>query len=196
MLEQLFSQLMGNNATGQISQTLGTDEGTAQNAIQTALPLLIGAAARQASTPEGANGLMGLLDRNADGNVVDDLAGFLGNPASGAVVGGDALDLLFGQQRPQVESNLSQTTGLSMGQIVPLLTMLAPIVLGFLGKMKQEQGLDASGVAGLLGQQTQQMEQGGIPVMGAISGLLDQNRDGNPLDDVMRMAGGFFANRR
>jgi hypothetical protein len=195
MIEQLFSMVLGGGAKDQISQTIGTDAGTAENAIGAALPLLVGAAARQASTPGGAEGLMGLLDRNQDGNVVDDLAGFLGNPQSGAGVGGDALNLLFGGQRPQVENGLSQTTGLNTGQIGTLLMMLAPIVLGFLGKVKQEQGLDASGVAGLLGQQTQQMEQSGVPVMGALSGLLDQNKDGNPLDDVMRMAGGLFGKR-
>lgn len=196
MLEQLFATVLGGGAKEQISDAIGTDHGTTQNAIQAALPLLVGAAARQASTPGGAENLMGLLDQNQDGNVVDDLAGFLGNPQSGAGIGGNVLGMLFGQQQPQVESGLSQTTGLNVGQISSLLMMLAPIVLGFLGKLKQEQGLDASGLAGLLGQETQQMEGKGIPVMGALAGLLDQNHDGSPLDDVMRMAGGLFGNRR
>jgi hypothetical protein len=195
MLNELFSQLIGGGTLSQISGALGTDEGTAQSAMQTALPVLVGAAARQASTPEGAGNLMGMLDRNQDGNVLDDLAGFLGQPQAATGVGNGVLDMLFGGQRSQVETGLSNSTGLNTSQIGSLLLMLAPIVLGFLGKMKQEQGLDIGGLAGLLGQQTQQMEQGGLPIMGVLSGLMDQNKDGNPVDDLARMAGSFFGNR-
>lgn len=196
MLNELFSQLIGSGTLSQISGALGTDDNTARNAMQTALPVLVGAAARQASTPEGAGTLMGMLDNNRDGNVLDDLAGFLGQPQAASAVGNPMLDLLFGGQRSQVETGLSNSTGLNTGQIGSLLMMLAPIVLGFLGKMKQEQGLDIGGLAGLLGQQTQQMEQGGLPIMGVLSGLMDQNKDGNPMDDLARMAGSFFGNRR
>lgn len=196
MLNELFSQLMGGETLSQISGALGTDEGTAQNAMQTALPILVGAAARHSATPSGADGLMGILDQNQDGNVLDDLAGFLGQPQAASGLGNNVLDLLFGGQRSQVETGLSNSTGLNINQIGSLLMMLAPIVLGFLGKLKQEQGLDVSGLAGLLGQQTQQMEQGGMPIMGVLSRLLDQNHDGNPVDDLARMAGSFFGNRR
>ena len=76
-----------------------------------------------------------------------------------------------------------------------LLPILAPIVLGYLGRQKQEQGLDPASLAGMLGGATQQMQQEQSPLMGMLSAVLDSNHDGSMMDDAIRLAGGFL-NRR
>ncbi len=52
----------------------------------------------------------------------------------------------------------------------------------------QSTGLSADTLQGLLGQ------IGGEGTLGQISGMLDRDGDGNPVDDIMGMAGKLFGN--
>ncbi|MNF01938.1 hypothetical protein D3C80_2010130 [compost metagenome] len=68
--------------------------------------------------------------------------------------------------------------------------MLAPIVMGYLSKQKQQNNVSNSGGLGdLIGGLT----GGGQGTKGAlidmVSGFLDKNKDGNMLDDIMGMFG-------
>src|SRR3712207_3187524 len=76
-LEGILNQTLNPSTINQMSRTLGTDESTTGNAVQVALPMLLGAMARNSSTPEGASSLLGALDRDHDGSVLDDVAGLL-----------------------------------------------------------------------------------------------------------------------
>jgi hypothetical protein len=70
--------------------------------------------------------------------------------------------------------------------------MLAPIVMGYLGKQKQTQGVGADGLGGLLGGlmggAQQQQPQGSDGIMGMLGGLLDSDGDGSAMDDIASMA--------
>jgi hypothetical protein len=72
---------------------------------------------------------------------------------------------------------------------------LAPIVMGFLGKKKAEQNLDAGGLQNMLGEQQQQMQSSGNPTMDMISGYLDRDGDGSSMDDLASMAANYFQRR-
>jgi hypothetical protein len=62
-LQSLLGQALGGNTIGRMSQVLGADERTTGNAVQAALPMLLGALAHNSSTPTGASSLLGALDR-------------------------------------------------------------------------------------------------------------------------------------
>ncbi len=89
------------------------------------------------------------------------------------------------------EQGVSQTTGLNSGTTTQLLMMLAPIVMGALGRAKQQGSLDQSNLPTALSGATQQMG-GNSGAFGMLSQLLDSNKDGSAVDDVLRMASGFF----
>jgi hypothetical protein len=193
-IEGLLGQVMSGGNLGAISQTIGADESTTSTAIQAALPMLIGAMARNASSEQGASALAGALDRDHDGSVLDDIAGFVMSGGAQQSNGAGILGHIFGGNQPAVEQGVSQASGLDMGTVAKLLPLLAPIVMGYLGRQKQEQGMDAGALAGALGQQQQQLEQQS-PLMGMLSSILDQNRDGSMMDDAIRLAGGFLGRR-
>ena len=192
-LTGLINDALDGQAISQISQQLGTDDGTTSNAIQAALPMLLGGLANNSASDEGANSLLGAIDRNHDGSILDDIGGFLGNFSSGS--GAGILGHIFGGQQPAVEQGISQASGLDMSKVGPLLTMLAPIVMGALGRARQQHGLGAADLAGLLGGATQQMG-GSSEILGALSSILDRNHDGSALDDVAGMIGGLLGGRR
>lgn len=190
-LQAVLNEALSAGAVSQMSQTLGADEGTTSNAIQAALPLLLGAMSRNSATPEGASSLLGALDKDHDGSVLDDVIGYLGNYNSGN--GQGILGHIFGGNLGNVEQGVSQSSGLDLGSTAKLLMMLAPIVMGALGKARSQQQLDPGSLSGYLGEATQQTAN--PTMLDMLSQVLDSNRDGSALDDVLRLAGGLF-NRR
>ncbi|MBI1765092.1 MAG: DUF937 domain-containing protein [Acidobacteria bacterium] len=193
-LTGLLSGALGGEAVGQISQAIGADESTTSNAIQAALPMLIGGLARNTQSEDGAASLLNAVNKDHDGSILDDLGGFLsGGAASG--IGGAILGHILGGRQGQVEQGISAASGLDMSKVGPLLAMLAPVVMGALGKANQQQGgMDASSLAGLLGGAHQEMSAGS-PILGMLGGLLDRNHDGSALDDILGMAGRMMSGR-
>jgi hypothetical protein len=189
LTEMLTQQLTG-AAISQISSKIGADQGTTSRAVSLAVPLLISALARNASTPSGANALNQAIAKDHDGSVLDDLNGFIANSESAN--GAGILGHVLGEQRNSVENGLAQTAGLDPGSAGKLLETVAPLVLGALGRTQQQQGLDASGLSDFLGGQHQQASAAAPDLMGMLGGLLDSNKDGSVLDDVGRIAGKLF----
>ncbi len=82
--------------------------------------------------------------------------------------------------------------------VTKLLPMLAPVVMGALGRQKRQRGLDAGGLASMLGAERSDMERAN-PAAGMLGKLLDQDGDGSAVDDIARLGkgllGGLFGGR-
>jgi len=81
LFDALGPLLSGANVS-QLASALGIDERKAASALQVALPALVAALHRNASSADGLSSLTGALDRNHDGSVLDDVAGFLSGGGS------------------------------------------------------------------------------------------------------------------
>ena len=162
----MTSQL-GSGGLSAIAGQLGIGQDKAQGAVQTGLSVLTGALARNAAKPSGAASLDQALAKDHDGSIFDKVGDFLGNAAAGP--GAAILGHVLGKKQDSVTAAVGQQTGLSPQQSSNLLVTLAPLVMGALGKMKAQQGLDASGVAGALATESQQIEQS---ASGGLGGLL------------------------
>ncbi len=79
---------------------------------------------------------------------------------------------MLGRKQPAVAAAVGQETGLSKQQTGNLLTTLAPLLMGALGKTKQEQGLDASGLAGMLAGESKQIQQSASGGLGNLLGMV------------------------
>ncbi len=189
-ITQMVMQQLAGGASHTIAQRLGISESTANTAVQVAVPLLLTALARNASAPEGAESLHQAINKDHDGSIFENLRGYLGNPQSAN--GAGILSHVFGGQRPAIENNLAQATGMDQGSAGSLLETLAPVVMGAVGQAQQQNGLDASGLSNLLNRQEQQAEANSPGVMSMLNSMLDQNKDGSAMDDLQRMAGNFF----
>ena len=189
-ITQIIMQQLSGGASRTIAQRLGVSESTANNAVQVAVPLLLAALARNASAPQGAESLHQAINKDHDGSILDNLMGYLGNPQSAN--GAGILSHVFGGQRPAIENNLAQATGMDQGSAGSLLETLAPVVMGAVGQAQQQNGLDPSGLSHLLNKQEQQAEANSPGVMSMLNSMLDQNKDGSAMDDLQRMAGNFF----
>jgi hypothetical protein len=200
IFDSVTEQLSGPNLT-QLSQQIGADEATTSQAVQAALPMLLGGLARNASNPGGATALGNALDDHR-GGLMENLGGLLGNAESGS--GAGILGHIFGQRRGTVEAGVGQATGLQQPQVGKLLMVLAPIVMAALARRQrahQDQEVpvpgsttpNSSGPAALpeiLNREAQEAQQRAPTGLGGLLGMLDRDGDGNPLNDIGRMAGG------
>jgi hypothetical protein len=185
-LLDMLQQRLGGDAVNQISKQLGTDPTTTQTAIAAALPMLVGALARNAQDPDKAGALANALGRH-DGSVLDDVAGYLGRANTGD--GDGILGHVLGERKETVQTGLGQAAGLDPAKAATLLAMLAPLVMGALGKAQREKGLDTGGLAGMLGSEQQRATDAAPGVMGMLTSLLDRDRDGSVMDDIGAMLG-------
>lgn len=204
LVDELLSQLQG-APLQQMAQHLGTDTVQTEQAVGTALPLLLGALGRNAAQPEGAMNLWGALQR--DHSSAPDLGGLLGALLGGgrgadvpanpnALDGGAILGHIFGGNRQRAESGLGQATGLG-AQAGPLLQMLAPIVMSFLARRVSAGGMNAGGLGQVLGQEQARVQQQGGLGGGLLGSLLDQDGDGQVgLSDLVKLGGGLLGGRR
>lgn len=188
-------QTLGGSASGELSQQIGTNESQTKSALEIAIPLLIGALGKNAEEVEGAEKLDHALRRDHTGAVLEDVKGYVSK--GGDRQDGDAiLKHVLGSKRGKAEKGIAQTTGLEESQAGALLEILAPVVLGALGKEQQEQGLNAGGLSGVLQQERQQTRESQSPIAALITDIIDSNDDGNILDDILGMAMRFFGGDR
>ena len=141
----------------------------------------------------GASGRVGCaLDRDHDGSVLDDVGGFLGGGGAASANGAGILKHVLGGKQSTMESALGQVSGLDAGSAGQVLQMLAPLVMGALGKAKQQNNLDADGLASMLGAESSALQKRSPGGADMLMKLLDQDGDGGVMDDLAKMGSGLL----
>lgn len=192
-LMDLLQTALGGETQQLLGRQLGANPQATGSAIQAALPMLLSGLTRNASQAGGANALLGALQRDHDGSLLDDLGGLLGGSAGGPVVNGAGiLGHVLGDRTAPAQTAVAHASGLDGAQVAQLMTTLAPIVMGALGRMQRTQGLDANGLTGLLQGEHAAAAQAQPNLMGLANQLLDRNHDGSALDDIMKGLGGML----
>lgn len=190
-------------ALDSISRELGIDHQQAQTGASALLPALLGGFQKQARMEAGSgadtasdSGLLGFLGGLGGGNLLDDVTSRHPTPRE---PGNQILGQVFGSKEVSrtVAGQAAQNTGLDPSVLKQMLPLLAMAVSGYLASRSGgAQQAAAPGAAGGLGQMLGLggRAAGGQQNTGGLGGLLsalDMNGDGNPLDDILRMAGKF-----
>ena len=189
MIEMLMDQLGGDNLS-QMSRQLGMTEKDTAQAMPDVLAVLTGALARNSAKGDGANVLAAALDKDHDGNILDDLPNFINNFQSGA--GDGILRHVLGDKRASVEQRMSEGGSFDTGTISKLFTMLAPLVMGMLGRTKSQGGLDVGALTGLLGMEKQEAERRAPRSTDIFTQLFDADGDGQVADDMGKIGMGLL----
>ena len=213
LTDDLMSQLQG-APLQKIAAQLGTDPQQAAGAVGAALPLLMGALGRNASQPQGAEALLGALQRNhagaAGGGAASDLGGLLGAVLGGgggkAADGAGILGHVLGARQDTAAQQLGAATGLGGDRAGQLMKILAPIVMAFLAKRMLGGGGTAGAASGggitaevlgaVLGQEQRQVRQQGGLAGGLLGAVLDKDGDGDvDLSDMLKLGGGLLGGK-
>ena len=184
-------QQLGGGGVNEIGRSLGLSGGDVTNVLAGAVPAIMAGLTRNGASSAGAGSLLGALDRDHDGSILDDVVGYLaggGDQKGGAGILGHVL----GGRQGGIEQAVSSSSGVDMASVGKIMAMVAPLILGALGKAKRQQGLDASGLSSMLGQQEQSARQVSPGAVDLFSRMLDSDGDGDSMDDIVKMGSGLL----
>jgi len=185
--------LLTGNTSNQVAEQAENKFGISRNQViallAVAAPLIISYLRNKSQDSQEAEALNNALDKDHDGSILNDASQVESRQAEG----GSILDHIFGGQKNTVENQLSQNTGISIDKIGPILAMLAPVIMGYIGKEKQQNNVGAGGLGDLLGgilgnasNQAQAQQSNPLnDILGSVLGGGQQQSSGNPLNDIL-----------
>jgi hypothetical protein len=164
-------------AVSQMSQQLGLGPDQTMSVLSALVPALAGGFQRNMQSEGGMDALMGALTGGQH-------AQYLDNPASLAGAGADGNGILghiFGSKdvSRQVATRAAAQTGLDPGILKQALPLVAALMMGAMAQQRGGAGASMAAAPGMPG--------GGL--MSMLTPMLDANRDGSIVDDVMGMLG-------
>lgn len=182
-----------------MAKELGISEAQAASGAAALAPAILGGLKKQAQTG-GVEGLGGLLGQLGGGGLLDSV---LSPEPTDVNKGNDLLGQIFGSKDVSrtVAQSAAGTSGVDASVLKKMLPMVAMMVAGYMAKgggapAQAAQPQSGGGLGGMLGGLLGgMMGGGGAPAaasaggLGGLASMIDMNGDGNPLDDIMRMAG-------
>lgn len=181
-----------------MAKELGVPPGLAKQGAEALLPAILGGFKKQAQGGGGIEGLGGLLAGLGGGGLLDAV---LAPQATPVEQGNDVLGQIFGSKdvSRSVAGDAAAKTGIDAGTLKKMLPILAMLVAGYMAKQGGNEGGSGltGGLGGMLGNVLGGALGGGAApasgssggALGGLGSLLDLNGDGNPLDDIIGMAG-------
>ena len=190
LLDLIKTQLNDSHYSS-FGQAIGANSEQTKSAVNQALPLLLGALSNKASSNTGLDFVTSLLDKNHDGSILDDILGMVIG-GSVAPQGTSALKSILGNQVSAVENHVAENSGLNNDAIAKLLPMLASVVMGALTNAQSSQKLSGQGLRSFLEKESTSITQNQPETSSFLTSILDQNKDGNIIDDIAKMGAGIL----
>jgi hypothetical protein len=159
-LVSLVMQFLTPDVIGRIATALGLDRSVLQSAISAAVPALLAGFAGVVGKPGGPEKLVDAVKQQS--GVLDNFAKTIGSggQSSLADTGSRLLtSLLGGPDQSALAGAVAKFSGLSQNAGGSLLGMLAPVVMGTIGKHVGVRNLDTNSLAGLLSAQKEHIAQ-------------------------------------
>ena len=198
-MDILKSQL-SSTVMDQLTKQIGaSNQQQTSQATDGILEALLGGITKNARKDDGLSGLANALEKDHDGSILDNLEDIIQGrniqpQQERAMNGAGIVKHVLGGNAGNIIEMISKMSGLNGQQSGSLMEKLAPIVLGTLGKQKRQNNLDLGGLGELLGGVSKQQQQRTqkSPLGGMLKGFLDQDGDGQIIDDVAGMLGRFL----
>jgi len=179
-LLKLLQDQMGSAVVDQASKFLGESSSNTSAGLSALLPSLLGGLMSKGSTESGASGIMDMITKgNYDGSILDNLGNVFsgGSSTSNFMNAGSLLtsSLFGGSKLGSVLDVVTKATGMRRSSSSSLMNLLAPIVMGLIGKQVKKGGLNASGLMNMLMGQKDHVAAALPAGMGSVLGFADLN---------------------
>jgi hypothetical protein len=197
-IQDLLNSEIGKNLIDGASKQLNLSPQTAATALSAAMPMIMGAMKNNAAKPEGAAGLLQAFgsDQHRSGGILDQLSNILGGDSIDSNVltdGSKILGHLFGGQQNNAAEVVGKSSGIDMKSAASLLSIAAPLVMGYLGKNARQQGVsNEQGVMGLLdnflGNENKE------ELLNSVAKIQDFDNNDDTTDDIASVLSGLGGN--
>ncbi len=188
----IMDMLQQSGGIGTMAKELGINESVAEAGAAALLPAILGGFKKTTQAqPSGLDGLGGLLGQLGGGGLLDSVLGSQPTPVE---KGNEVLGQIFGSKEVSrtVAAGAEQQTGISSDLLKKMLPVVAMMVAGYMAKQSGDGAGTAGnggGLGGLLGGLLGGGKKSSSGGLGDLASMLDLNGDGNPLDDIIGMAG-------
>jgi OmpA-OmpF porin, OOP family len=149
-----LKELLVGEVANKAANLLGEKEEKVKIAIEGLVPTFVGGLMKRASNEAGATTLMNVVKKgNHDGSIIEQLDDLLKNKESFAGFvekGNSVVSMLLPDKKSSIATMISQFAGVRNSSATALLSVVAPLVIGKLGKMVTSQGLDKTGLANII----------------------------------------------
>ncbi|HEY3420645.1 MAG TPA: DUF937 domain-containing protein [Methanomassiliicoccales archaeon] len=156
IVDSVMGMLSSGDNLSAMGKSVGGDEKSVKSALGMGLPLIMGSMADKASKPGGAEELANMIPKTGS-STPDNLSAQINNPDTSG--GSDMLNKLMGNQMGPMQSAISKKSGLAPDGVGKLLAMVAPMIMGQVGKMFTQGNMDSKGLSALLGSQSKMAMQ-------------------------------------
>lgn len=190
LISSFTQNLLQGEAVENISKKLGLEPKMVQSIVSIGVPIIISGMSKMKSKEGGKASLASFIDADGDGSIMDDIGGFVMGAASEH--GGTILNGIFGGKEEKVGKTVAKNTGAEPGMASQVMQMVAPIVLGYLNKKKNDDGLDDDGVGNLVDDADKNLRDKDAGIMDNIGKFLDMDGDGDMTDDVIEIGTNIF----
>jgi OmpA-OmpF porin, OOP family len=159
-----LKELLLGEVASKAANLLGEKDDKVKTAIEGLIPTFVGGLMKRASNETGATTLMNVVQKgNHDGSILEQMDNLVGNKDGFSQLiekGTSLVSMLLPDKKSSIATMISQFAGVRNSSATSLLSMVAPIVIGKLGKMVNTQGLDKAGLANsLLDQRSTLLEE-------------------------------------
>ncbi len=188
----IMDMLQQSGGIGMMAKELGINESVAEAGAAALLPAILGGFKKTTQAqPSGLDGLGGLLGQLGGGGLLDSVLGSQPTPVE---KGNEVLGQIFGSKEVSrtVAAGAEQQTGISSDLLKKMLPVVAMMVAGYMAKQSGDGAGttgNGGGLGGLLGGLLGGGKKSSSGGLGGLASMLDLNGDGNPLDDIIGMAG-------
>lgn len=153
LFEELKELLVGEVAN-KAANLLGEKEEKVITAIEGLIPTFVGGVMKRAANEAGATTLMNVVKKgNHDGSIIEQLDDLLKNKENfvGLVERGNSVvSMLLPDKKSSIVAMICQFAGVRNSSATALLSVVALLVVGKLGKLVSSQGLDRTGLANII----------------------------------------------
>ena len=200
-LLDLITGATGNKVAENAETKFGISKGQMIALAAIAVPLIIMYLKNKSEDADEAESLNNALDKDHNGSILNNPAEAMEKESEGNSI----LEHIFGAKKSSVENSLASQTGISMSTIGPLLATLAPLVMGYIGKQKQDSGVSSGGglsdlLGGILGKASSdaKAEPGNSlnDILGGMLGGGSNQSGGNPFNDLLGSLMGGGADKK
>ncbi len=193
LLQDLIKDTVSKGLSDKIGSSLGVSSSQANSVISMLMPAVLGGLQKNAENPDEAEKIVNTLQKHhVGGEVFNDIENLISHPENQK--GDGILRHVLGDKREVVEQKIAQQSGMDLNMVSKIFTMVAPLVMGEVGKKltggnSSSSSFSSSDLLSTLfgGEKKSQAKEQSF-----LTSLLDQDGDGEIMDDVLKIGMNFF----